>query len=954
MTSPRAAGLLAAVLLTLIAAAAPAAAAEGTRTDGRTGLTWVADVDFAVHLGFVPQVVTTRVQALRLITAMNRGEIENFGRRDWRIPTAREVATRFSRVAAHSGRANLTTLTANSNRWRDLVVAWPVAASATLEGVPAAAVLATNSVHMSRNTLVTGNVVANEAASGPTLKAGFELGLDRDSRVVGAVAADSLRLDAGASVTEDASYNTLSNGGTIGGPLHTPLALPVFALLPAFHTAAPRPGAPDVVVGAGQTVNLPAGDYGLLDVAASGRLVLTGGVYQVREIVLRNGTVCPACAALDFSGPADVRLVERLNAGSFSRTGPETGSDVDASEIIFYVAGINGTTGALGATPPASQVERGSTVQANVYSPNGSVRIGRDSTVVGALLGRDIGLDQGTTVTLASFFANRAPIAHPQTVNTNGAGSIVITLTGEDPENEDLTFSIVTGPTQGSLGPVVPVEPPPDPSPDPPPGPPSHTAATVTYTPATADNVEDSFVFQVQDPHGATGMATVRINPPTQEGEEPPPPTTVVVEDFSETTVQDRAVTLTLSGDAPDGVDLTFSIAAGTGPNSGSLSALVQGSESPRRSATTSYTPNSGFLGFDGFDYTACGIIESVEVCETATATIEVVTATPEPTDLAPDLEATTSETVPVEISLGSPGSTAGASSTAAKSRIVVIAQPAAFLDGAEIAGNVADANNDGFGDNHNALPGSAPVFISAAVGQVGGGAGSNGTSRIHIEWDISTFSGSFTTARVTLNTHRGTIDSLDTFFFAGNGGNGTLEDTDFESSLEAVGATMPVPPTSEMPVGADGTFTFDVLGPVNSAIAAGADFFTVQGRVDETTVGAFRGLEVRSTASGNVSSFLQPHLELTTPGVTQATTYTILTLPANGTLRNSLNEEITTVPTILPDSRVSYTPNALFVGDDSFEYEAELGAQIDSGFVLVRVRAGSCATDPLFCDPGR
>lgn len=946
MKSPRA-GLLLAVLLAVVAVApAPLAGAEGISTDGRSGLTWVEDLEFAVHMGFTPQVVTTRARALQLVAAMNRGEVENFGRRDWRVPTAREVATRFPRVTTAGSKlgAELAMVNAPSNRWRDLVVAWPVAASATLAGVPGAAILATNSVHLSRNTVVTGNVVANEAASGPTLKAGFELGLDRDSRVEGAVAADSLRLDSGSVVTEDASYNSLSNNGSITGSLNTPLALPVFALLPVFHTAAPHPGVPDVVVGAGQTVNLPAGDYGLLDVAASGRLVLAGGLYQVRAITLRDGSACPSCAALDFSAPADVRVAERLSAGIFSSIGPETGSGVDAAEIIFYVAGINGATGALGATPPAAQVGRGSTVQANVYAPNGSVLIGRDSTLTGALLGRDVRLDQATTLTLSSFFANRAPIAHPQTVNTNGASAAVITLTGEDPENEDLTFSIVTGPTAGTLGPVAEQPPPVAP------GDPNRTSATVTYTPATPGNVEDRFVFQVRDPHGATGMATVRIN---QEDEEPPPPTTVVVEDFSETTIQDRAVTLTLSGAAPAGVDLTFSIAAGTGPNSGSLSPLVQGSESPRRSATTIYTPNAGFLGSDALNFTACGDISGSPACDTATATIEVVTASPEGFNLAPDLEATTSETVPVEIALGSPGSTSGASRTVAPSRIVVIARPAAVLDGAEIAGNVADADTNGFGDEHNALPGPAPVFVSAGVGGIGGD-GSNGTSRIHVEWDISTYSGSFESATVTLNTHRGTNDALDTFFFAGAGGNGTLEDADFEASVEPVGATMPVPPTSEMPIGTDGTFSFDVLGEFNAALAAGADFFTVQGRVDEATAGSFRGLEVRSTADGNVSSFLHPQLELTTPGVSAGVTFTITSLPLNGVLRDSLNQVITSVPTILPSSRVSYTPNALFVGDDSFGYQAELGLQVDVGNVLVKVIAGSCATDPLFCDPGR
>ena len=55
-------------------------------------------------------------------------------------------------------------------------------------------------------------------------------------------------------------------------------------------------------------------------------------------------------------------------------------------------------------------------------------------------------------------------------------------------------------------------------------------------------------------------------------------------------------------------------------------------------------------------------------------------------------------------------------------------------LIGAEIAGNVADSDDDGFGDNHNNLPGGAPVFMSAGV-DLTGGAGSNGIVRMQIEW---------------------------------------------------------------------------------------------------------------------------------------------------------------------------------------------------------------------------
>ena len=49
---------------------------------------------------------------------------------------------------------------------------------------------------------------------------------------------------------------------------------------------------------------------------------------------------------------------------------------------------------------------------------------------------------------------------------------------------------------------------------------PARTSATIEYTPASGDDLEDSFTFAVQDPSGAVGVAVVRINP----GADSPPP----------------------------------------------------------------------------------------------------------------------------------------------------------------------------------------------------------------------------------------------------------------------------------------------------------------------------------------------------------------------------------------------------------------------------------------------
>lgn len=970
--------LVLAALGFLFAAAAASAAGplrpngDGTVTDLGTGLVWVADPGFAVSSGFARQAVLPRAEALRLVAAMNAGLVESFGRSGWRLPTERELV-RMRALAGGlprpfgGGRSGIPAVGTLGARG-DAVAAWPVLGASVLSGVDGAAILATNSVRLARDTTVVGDIVVNDASPGPTLRPGFELGLDRNSTVTGNLAADSVALDRDIVVSGTVAYNTLVEDEVTAGDLETPLGLPVFALLPPFQTTFPRPEVEDVMVASGQTLTLAPGDYRDIVVNGSGSLVLSGGVYTARSVKATAGSSsCSSgnCRSLAFTGATELRVAERLEGGVQAYIGPSDGSGVSPAEIILYVGGINGANGALGANPPAVTMARNGTIRANLYAPNGTIHLDRDFVVVGALVARDVSIDRNSTVTAASFFANRAPIADPSDAFTDGPAPLVITLSGSDVDGDDLTFSVLTGPSEGSLGAVV-QDPPPVPTPRPATGAAKLTAAvtvtetaTVTYTPASGDDVEDSFTFEVRDVHGAAGVATVRINPAdAPEEPAPPPPTTVVALDGAEQTPKDRAVTITLEGNAPAGVALSFAVVAGSGPAAGTLGAVTPGSETPQRTATVVYTPASGSTGGVGFDFSACGTIASAVVCDTGHVTITVFEPPVEPDPLAPDQTATTFEERAVQITLGSGNAaeSGGASFAALPGRLRPVTGAAAFIDGAEIAGNVADANDDGFGDNHNVLPGAAPVFVSAAVGGAGG-PGSDGTSRIHIEWDVSGFGdgSNLESARVHLHTHRGTIDSLATQFFSAAGGNGTLEDADFEAGMEAVsGAVMPVPPLADQPLGADGTFTFDVKAPLQAALAAGATSFSVQGRVDESLTGPARGLEVRSSASGNLASFLEPQLEITTPGVSVPTLFTILTLPANGTLRNALGAAITSVPAILPSALVSYEPNLSFVGDDGFSYQAELGSVIDSGIVTITVRAGNCATDPSFCEDGR
>lgn len=817
-------------------------------------------------------------------------------------------------------------------------------APAAAAGVDEVVVLGTNSVFLEQGSAVlSGDVIANDLSSGPTLACERELCVGIGVTIAGgyAVKANRIKVKNGAVIDSDVFYNELDNNGTINGAELPVLALPVLAALPSFVDAEPRPGAPDVFVPAGGSAVLAAGDYGIIDVNQGGTVVFSGGVYNVAEVDFGLST------SMLFDAPSEVRVAGKLSLDQGSVLGPNDGSGLSAADIVFYVAGINGSSGALGATPKAAKLGIGTQVVASFYVPNGTLWLRQNTVATGAFLARDVDVGIGARVSLASAFANQPPVADPQELFTDGAAPSSITLTGSDPEQDDLSFSIVSFPGHGTLGPVL-EDPPPFPG-DPPgcnpdntpgciPPEPPRTQATVEYTPDTGDDLEDSFTFQVADPGGSTGTAVVRINP---EGDPTPPPTpvdTVEALDVTAETGVELPVTLVLQGNAPEETSLSFAIASG--PAHGTLGELEPGEEVPRRTAAVTYTPAEGFSGTDSFLFQACGEIEGEVVCDTATATIQVFG------ELADDQQVTTMEETPVEITLtGTPGA-----GTAEDRRTVILHGRAAFLEGAEIAGNVADADGDGSGDEHNALPGPAPVLMAAAVDGEGG-TGSNGTVRIQIEWDVSGFAGlagELETADVLLHTVKGTVDSLPTFFFVGTGEqDGHLTDGDFQTpARELPGVVMPVPAA---PVGTEGTFSFEVTSEVREALTGDRSFFSIQGRVDESLAGtgSQRGLQVRTTATSNLEQFLEPQLAITTPGVTPPLiTFTIVSLPLHGTLISSTGSVIQEVPALLPGANLTYFPEVGFAGTDSFVFQAQdLFQNIATATIFVQVL-------PAFVDP--
>ena len=95
---------------------------------------------------------------------------------------------------------------------------------------------------------------------------------------------------------------------------------------------------------------------------------------------------------------------------------------------------------------------------------------------------------------------NTPPVANPASATTNEDHAVTVHLSGSDADGDSLTFSIVTPPAHGSLGPVISTGP---------------TTADVTYTPNADYFGSDSFVFRADDGNGGTNdnTASIAINP---------------------------------------------------------------------------------------------------------------------------------------------------------------------------------------------------------------------------------------------------------------------------------------------------------------------------------------------------------------------------------------------------------------------------------------------------------
>jgi PKD repeat protein len=224
------------------------------------------------------------------------------------------------------------------------------------------------------------------------------------------------------------------------------------------------------------------------------------------------------------------------------------------------------------------------------------------------------------TATITVNAVNDAPVANDVTASMNEnkiAGlyqPVTITLDVTDVEGDDLTYSIVGTPSNGTLG--------------------SISDNQIIYTPSQDYNGEDTFTYKANDGTADSNTATVTV---TINAVNDAP----VTENQTASTDEDTAVEITLTATDVENDNLTFTIVSDVSNGTTSLSG-----------ATVTYTPTANFNGTDTFTFKAN---DGTDDSNTSTVTITVTSVEDSPT--TNDITASTDEDAAVDITLdGSDG----------------------------------------------------------------------------------------------------------------------------------------------------------------------------------------------------------------------------------------------------------------------------------------------------------
>ena len=227
-----------------------------------------------------------------------------------------------------------------------------------------------------------------------------------------------------------------------------------------------------------------------------------------------------------------------------------SGADLDG-ELLTYTVVTGPAHGTLSGTPPQL-----------LYTPARDSH-GEDSFTFRVTDGKQPSAEATVSITVTPV--NDAPVAESGWTTTDEDTAVAVVLSGTDVDGDPLTYTVLTGPTHGTL---------------------SGTPPQLLYTPAANASGTYSLSFRVSDGQGSSAEATFTLS--VVAVNDPP-----VARSTQVKTEQGKAVELTLEGTDPEWGALTYTVVRG--PAQGTLSGTP-----PR----LTYTPKSGFAGEDSFTFT--------------------------------------------------------------------------------------------------------------------------------------------------------------------------------------------------------------------------------------------------------------------------------------------------------------------------------------------------------------
>ncbi len=221
----------------------------------------------------------------------------------------------------------------------------------------------------------------------------------------------------------------------------------------------------------------------------------------------------------------------------------------------------------------------------------------------------ETGATQGEATRIkAVTLSNSAPVANSVTLSTNEDTPRAVNLTASDADGEPLTFTVLMNPTRGTL---------------------TGTPPSLTYTPMANTFGPDTLTFKVNDGAADSTTATVTLNVVAVNDLPVPTPQTV-------STNEDTPVSVTLSGTDVENSPLTFSVGA-------AVNGTVSGTP-----PTVTFTPAANFNGVASFTFSANdGTGTSLSP---ATITINVAAVNDAPVATSQSVNAT--EDTPVAVTL--------------------------------------------------------------------------------------------------------------------------------------------------------------------------------------------------------------------------------------------------------------------------------------------------------------